>query len=54
MGVYLRRKNWYIDFYYEGKRHTEKVGKVAKSVSEEKLGIKRSEVIWGEWKPILC
>jgi hypothetical protein len=37
MGVYLRGKSWYIDFYYEGKRYTEKVGKVAKSVAEEKL-----------------
>ena len=45
MGVYLRGKSWYIDFYYEGKRYTEKVGKVSKSVAEEKLDIKRSEVI---------
>jgi len=51
MGVYLRGKSWYIDFYYEGKRYTEKVGEVAKSVAEEKLDIKRSEVIRGEWKP---
>jgi integrase len=51
MGVYLRGKSWYIDFYYEGKRYTEKVGKVAKSVAEEKLDIKRSEVIRGDWKP---
>jgi integrase len=51
MGVYLRGKSWYIDFYYEGKRYTEKVGKVSKSVAEEKLDIKRSEVIRGEWKP---
>jgi len=51
MGVYLRGNSWYIDFYYEGKRYTEKVGKVAKSVAEEKLNIRRSEVIQGEWKP---
>ena len=51
MGVYLRGKSWYIDFYYEGKRYTEKVGKVSKGVAEEKLDIKRSEVIRGEWKP---
>jgi integrase len=51
MGVYLRGKSWYIDFHYEGKRYTEKVGKVSKSVAEEKLDIKRSEVIRGEWKP---
>jgi hypothetical protein len=51
MGVYLRRKSYYIDFYYEGKRYTEKVGPVSKSVAEEKLDIKRREVIRGEWKP---
>jgi len=51
MGVYLRGKSYYIDFYYEGKRYTEKVGPVSKSVAEEKLDIKRSEVIRGEWKP---
>ena len=51
MGVYLRGKNWNIDFYYEGKRYTEKFGKVAQSVAEGKLDIKRSEVIRGERKP---
>lgn len=51
MGVYLRRKSWYIDFHYEGKRYTEKVGPVSKGVAEEKLNIKRSEIIRGEWKP---
>jgi len=51
MGVYLRGKSWYIDFHYEGKRITERVGRVSKSVAEEKLDIRRSEVIRGEWKP---
>lgn len=51
MGVYLRGKSWYIDFYLEGKRYTEKVGKVSKGVAEEKLKVKMSEVIRGEWKP---
>lgn len=51
MGVYLRGKSWYIDFYYEGKRYTERVGPVSKSVALEKLNIRRSEVIRGEWKP---
>ena len=51
MGVYLRGKSYYIDFYFEGKRYTERVGKVGKSVAEEKLKIKMSEVIRGEWKP---
>ena len=51
MGVYVRGRSYYIDFYYEGKRYTEKVGPVSKSVALEKLDIKRSEVIRGEWKP---
>ena len=51
MGVYLRGKSWYIDFYEEGKRYTERVGQVSKSVAEEKLAIRRSEIIRGEWKP---
>jgi len=33
MGVYLRGKSWYIDFYEEGKRYTERVGQVSKSVA---------------------
>ena len=51
MGVYLRGKSYYFNFYYEGKRYNEKIGQVSKSVAEEKLNIKRSEVIRGEWKP---
>ena len=51
MGVYLRGKSYYIDFYEDGKRYTERVGQVSKSVAEEKLSIRRSEVIRGEWKP---
>jgi integrase len=51
MGVYLRRKSYYYNFYYEGKRYNEKIGPVSKSVALEKLDIKRSEVIRGEWKP---
>jgi integrase len=51
MGLYLRGKSWYLNFYYEGKRYNEKIGQVSKSVAQEKLNIKRSEVIRGEWKP---
>ena len=51
MGVYLRGKSYYYNFYYEGKRYNEKIGQVSKSVAQEKLNIKRSEVIRGEWKP---
>ena len=51
MGVYLRGNSWYIDFYEDGKRYSERVGQVSESVSKEKLAIRRSEVIRGEWKP---
>lgn len=52
MGVYLRGKSWYYDFYYDGRRYTKKIGKVtSKKVAEEKLDIVRSKVIRGEWKP---
>ena len=40
MGVYLRGKSYYFNFYYEGKRYNEKIGQVSKSVAEEKLDIK--------------
>jgi len=36
---------------YEGKRYTEKVGPLSKGLAEEKLSIKRTEIIRGEWKP---
>jgi integrase len=51
MGVYLRGNSYYIDFYEDGRRYTERVGQVSESVAKEKLAIKRSEVIRGEWKP---
>jgi integrase len=51
MGCYLRRKSWYYNFYYEGKRYNEKIGPVSESVAKEKLTIKKAEVIRGEWKP---
>jgi len=31
MGVYLRGESWYIDFYEDGKRYTERVGQVNKT-----------------------
>jgi len=30
MGVYLRGKSYYISFYEDGKRYTERVGQVRK------------------------
>ena len=51
MGVYLRGESWYINFYESGRRYTERVGQVSKSIAEEKLAIRKSEVIRGEWKP---
>ena len=32
MGVYLRGKSYYINFYEDGKRYTERVGQVRKNV----------------------
>jgi hypothetical protein len=32
MGVYLRGNSWYIDFYEDGKRYTERVGEVRRDV----------------------
>lgn len=51
MGVYLRGKSWYMDFYEGGKRYTERIGQVSESVAKEKEVIRRAEVIRGEWKP---
>jgi hypothetical protein len=34
MGVYLRGKSWFFNFYEEGKRYTERVGQVSKTVSD--------------------
>ena len=51
MGIYLRGKSWYLDFYEGGKRYTERIGPVSRSIAEEKLAIRKSEVIRGEWKP---
>jgi len=51
MGVYQVGKNWYIDFYYEGKRYKESVGAVNKTVAKEKLVIRKREVIQGTYKP---
>jgi len=28
MGVYLRGRSWYINFYEDGKRYTEGIGQV--------------------------
>ena len=33
MGVYLRGKSWYINFYEDGRRYTERVGQVSKGVA---------------------
>jgi len=51
MGIYRRGNNWYLDFYYNGKRYKESVGSTSKSVAKEKLIIRKREVIQGEYKP---
>lgn len=51
MGVYQRGKSWIIDFYYDGKRYTESVDPVNRTVAKEKLVIRKREVIQGLYKP---
>jgi len=51
MGVYQRGNSWIIDFYYDGKRYTESVGPVNRTVAKEKLVIRKREVIQGQYKP---
>lgn len=51
MGIYQRGKSWIIDFYYDGKRYTESVGPVNRTVAKEKLVIRKREVIQGQYKP---
>jgi integrase len=51
MGVYHRGGSWYIDFYSAGKRYTESVGAVNKTVAKEKLIVRKREVIQGTYKP---
>ena len=51
MGVYLTGRSYYINFYEDGKRYTERVGQVSESVAKEKLAAKRSQVIRGEQRP---
>jgi integrase len=51
MGIYLRGKNWCIDFYYQGKRYKESIGPVSKTMAKENLIVLKREVIQGTYKP---
>jgi len=51
MGVYKINNSWYLDFYYDGKRYKESIGAVNKTVANEKLVIRKREVIQGTYKP---
>ena len=51
MGIYLRGKSWYVDFWYEHKRYVEKISPVSKTLAMEKFNVLRSEAIRGNGNP---
>jgi len=44
MGVYLRGKSWYYNFYYEGKRYNGSLGRISKTLAKEKEAKHRMEI----------
>ena len=52
MGIYLRGKSWYYDFYHHGARYTGSFGSVSKTVAKEELARKKTEVIEQKLNPI--
>jgi len=48
MGVYLRGKTWYIDYYYKGKRLREAVGP-NKKTAQKALEIRKAEITQGKF-----
>lgn len=45
MGIYLRGKSWYFDFYHHGARYTGSFGPVSRSVAKEELARKKAAVL---------
>jgi hypothetical protein len=45
MGIYLRSKSWYYDFYHHGARYTGSFGPVSRSVAKEELARKKAAVL---------
>jgi integrase len=47
--VYKRGKQWYSDFYHEGRRYVKSWGAISKTVAGEKDGKYRTEVLEGKY-----
>ena len=47
--MYKRHKNWYSDFWYQGKRYVKSHGPVSKTVAKEKDWTLRAEVAAGTY-----
>ena len=50
MGVFLKRKKYFIDFYADGKRVRECVGRVSRRVAENALKARQGEVVQGRYQ----
>src|SRR4029077_2693968 len=48
-GVFQRRENWFIDYYYRGRRQREKVGP-SKGQAIQALSVRESEIAQGKFK----
>lgn len=48
-GVFQRKKHWYIDYYYRGRRQREKVGP-SKGEAIQALCVRKSEIAQGKFK----
>src|SRR5947209_2457376 len=48
-GIYLRGRNWWLDFTHEGKRHVTRLGKdISRTVAGELAGVQRGAALKGE------
>ena len=50
MGIFRKRGKYWIDFYADGRRVRECVGKVARRVAEDALKARQGEVVQGRYK----
>ncbi len=48
MGVYLRGRSWFSDFFHDGERYTKSWGEISKSVAKEKDAKFKTEVKEGK------
>jgi integrase len=50
MGIYLKRGKYYIDFYADGKRVRECVGKISRRKAENALKARQGEIVQGRYQ----